>query len=738
MLTDTTAYECLSKADNAKLGDYETLISRHLNNGGRKNRGALVPARPAFVAKRTNTPLPQVHLSNTGGIYQSDGAHGSRFKWFISTCIAAAVGLTAIGLALYASKDMENGDGFLASMESATRQALNAPAPRMRMIADDDLRASLKKTDRIELTSHGLSTRHIIQDTIVQKRAGREFISIKPYARIVATLATAQEDDGEEIPPFNPFKLYSNPAPIGSGDGDAGNHTNAGITSHVVELTGGVLPQEDGQVLTVKEINRIVASAAELYQDQQQDIRPGILPSQGNAPSTDTPLLRNVALTPQQDLGQLNNTTVIEKSTAIEEALESHEVKDVKIRAGDTIVAILGDIGAEKWQIRSIVDAMKNVYPADSIQKGQTARFTLVPAPSGDGRMEPIALSLFSGSEHQITVYRNDGGQYVASKNPLDLAVAGPTRPSTKFQRSTIYSSLYHAALAQNIPQEKIVSLLRIHSYHVDFKRRVQPGDSFEAFYDLPEGSVAEDESPGELLYTSTSIGGDIRKFYRFRTTDGAIDYYDEDGSSAKKFLMRKPVRGARYTSGFGYRIHPLLGTRKMHTGTDWAAPRGTPILASGDGVVEAAGRKGGYGNYVRIRHANGYKTAYGHMYRIAKGIHPGVKVRQGQVIGRVGSTGVSSGPHCHFEVLVNNRHVDPMKIEVPSGRDLKGKALAKFQKEKLRIDELMSRTPVMTRVAPMTRSASAETSIEAKTTPLNYSSEEILSLVRKNNLKSN
>ena len=165
---------------------------------------------------------------------------------------------------------------------------------------------------------------------------------------------------------------------------------------------------------------------------------------------------------------------------------------------------------------------------------------------------------------------------------------------------------------------------------------------------------------------------------------------------------MRRPVRGddVRITSGFGLRRHPVLQTARMHTGVDWACAAGTPIMAAGNGVIEEAGRKGEYGNYVRIRHANGYKTAYGHMSRIGNGVVPGVKVRQGQIIGFVGSTGLSSGPHVHFEVLVNKDFVDPMSIQVPRERQLAGKQLADFQKERARIDALMRRNPVATRVA--------------------------------------
>jgi murein DD-endopeptidase MepM/ murein hydrolase activator NlpD len=231
----------------------------------------------------------------------------------------------------------------------------------------------------------------------------------------------------------------------------------------------------------------------------------------------------------------------------------------------------------------------------------------------------------------------------------------------------------------------------------VDFKQKVRSGDTFEVFF---EGDGPSSDEAGEMLYTSMTVGGETRKFYRFRTPDNTIDFYDEHGSSAKKFLMRNPVKGGRFTSGFGNRRHPLLRRIRMHTGVDWAAPTGTPILAAGDGTIEMAERHGGYGNYIRIRHANGFATAYGHMVRFAPGSKPGARVKQGQIIGYVGSTGRSTGPHLHYEVLVNNKFVNPMTIAVPRGLELEGRTLAAFHKERRRIDSLMELDPVTNRIA--------------------------------------
>ena len=195
-----------------------------------------------------------------------------------------------------------------------------------------------------------------------------------------------------------------------------------------------------------------------------------------------------------------------------------------------------------------------------------------------------------------------------------------------------------------------------------------------------------------DVMFAALTVGGETRKFYHFVTPDDNIsDYYDETGKSAKKFLVRKPVPTAIMRSGFGSRRHPILGYTKMHTGVDWAAPMGTPIYASGNGMIEKAGWESGYGKYIRIKHNNGYETAYGHMTAFARGMEPGARVRQGQVIGFVGSTGESTGAHVHYEILVNGRFVDPMRIKLPRGRVLEGTVLTGFEHERDHIDAMMN-----------------------------------------------
>jgi murein DD-endopeptidase MepM/ murein hydrolase activator NlpD len=242
--------------------------------------------------------------------------------------------------------------------------------------------------------------------------------------------------------------------------------------------------------------------------------------------------------------------------------------------------------------------------------------------------------------------------------------------------------------------------MVKIYSYDVDFQRKVQPGDSFDVFF-AGEDEGATITEKNEVLFASLTVGGETKKYYRFQTPDDAVvDYYDETGKSAKKFLVRKPVNNAIMRSGFGGRRHPILGYVKMHTGVDWATPYGTPIFASGNGVVEKVGWEGGYGKYVRLKHNNGYETAYGHMSAFAKGMEPGKRVRQGQVIGFVGSTGMSTGAHVHYEILVNGRFVDPMRIKLPRGRSLEGPLMAGFEKERDRLDTMMSNRSGTARVS--------------------------------------
>jgi len=317
-------------------------------------------------------------------------------------------------------------------------------------------------------------------------------------------------------------------------------------------------------------------------------------------------------------------------------------------------------------------------------------------APAGQGpsqRLQPYRVIVANDSTVEAVAALSDLGKYVAvdvqSMNTVTETADNSDDEDDDGTGVRLYQSVYETALRNKVPPAVIEDMVRIYSYDVDFQRKVQPGDSFDVFFaGEDEGSTTE---KNEVLFASLTVGGETKKYYRFQTPDDSVvDYYDETGKSAKKFLVRKPVNNAIMRSGFGSRRHPILGYVKMHTGVDWATPYGTPIFASGNGVVEVAGWEGGYGKYVKLKHNNGYETAYGHMSAFAKGLEPGKRVRQGQVIGFVGSTGQSTGAHVHYEILVNGRFVDPMRIKLPRGRSLDGPIIANFEKERDRLDAMI------------------------------------------------
>ena len=668
-------------------------------------RNAPSPRRGPFAGASRSRSLPHLYRGGRSrrafrDIYAADHAEprtGGRFRWLVSTCLAAAVGAVAILVVIFGAADPQySSEGLLPALKRVSENAAAAPLEAM-LLRADGLKWAVPRGDRLRVTTGAMSTRYIIHETLKQKRGGREYIYAKPYVRLVARLAPVPANYADVIPPFNPFKLYANSRPIGTEDEEGQTSSErSDVSIRVVELLGGILPGEDGQELDDAEARELADKTRDAEGDSAGMIS---APLTDGASALDTPGAGHEALREADPY-----TTVLTKTGSdtddVPDTLEGLKRTVRTVGDNDKLSKILAQAGATSWQVREMLEAMKTVFPEQSVARGQEVHIVLAPSLTQQNRTEPVRFSIYSdGHAHKVTVARNNAGEFVASATPIDeellvRSLGDGDRP----QPSSLYSSVYHAGLLQSVPSDTIMQILRIHAYETDFRRRLRPSDSCEFFFDLKD-EVGTDGPPGELLYTSIIAGGETNRFYRFRTPDGAVDYYDANGNNSKKFLMRKPVRSedVRLTSGFGVRFHPLLNEKRMHTGVDWATSPGTPVLAAGNGTIEEAGRKGQYGNYVRIRHANGYQTAYGHLARFADGAAPGVKVRQGQVIAFVGSTGLSSGPHLHFEVLVNNQYVDPLSIQVPRERQLEGKALADFQKERARIDDLMRRTPVMT-----------------------------------------
>jgi murein DD-endopeptidase MepM/ murein hydrolase activator NlpD len=627
-------------------------------------------------------------------IFESDHVGGGHARWFLSTCLLGAVGLAGLAVVIYGFVD--HGDNLVRRLGEI--QITAAPEKPVE-VHDHGLNWAMPKSNMLEIATSTLTARYVIHEQVRTRRNNRPFIEIRPYMRIVARLAPKATRNRDVIPPFNPFKLYStSPTATESNDQDPAKTVNGKVNVKVVELLGGILPGNDGQELDTNEISAIIQKEQQRISGSKPDdiSQTGILPENLTPAYLSTSSVILAAANPH--VTEITRTVAAPDTT--EEESEAGEVRVVRVAEGDTLSGILKGVGANSWQIAAITEVALTVFPPEALRPGQEIHLRMVQSLTNPGEMEPNALSIFDpGHVHRVTIKRDESGEFTASTT-LDQAslFRAILRDSEDDKRSSLYASIYDASLTQNLSPELIMKNLRIHAYETDYRRQVQNGDRVEMFFDLIPQTEG-DPKLGEMLFTSITSSGETNSFWRFRTSDGLIDYYDEKGQNSKKFLMRKPVRAAnvRLTSGFGPRFHPVTHTHKMHYGVDWAAPRGTPILAAGSGVIEEARYKGTYGNYVRIRHANGYKTAYGHMRRIAAGIHKDLKVEQGRVIGYIGTTGLSSGPHLHFEVLVNNRRVNPLRIEVPRARRLQGEQLTAFLAEKHRIDELMRRPPVKT-----------------------------------------
>ena len=261
-----------------------------------------------------------------------------------------------------------------------------------------------------------------------------------------------------------------------------------------------------------------------------------------------------------------------------------------------------------------------------------------------------------------------------------------------KLYEVEIHNSIYESLKKIDTPDEIIMEFVQLYSFDIDFQRDIRKGNKIKIFFEIYTDSQNNYVKSGNINFSEIILNDESYELYRFQSEgDEFVEYFNSDGKSATKALMKTPINGARLSSGFGMRKHPILGYNKKHQGVDFAAPTGTPIMAAGTGHIEFVGNNGGAGKYIRIKHLNGYKTSYSHLSKYASGIQKNVKVRQGQVIGYVGNTGLSTGPHLHYEVIFNGKRINPMKMKLPSGKQLKDKNLEIFLAEKERINAEVS-----------------------------------------------
>ncbi|MDG2243489.1 MAG: M23 family metallopeptidase [Rhodospirillaceae bacterium] len=344
---------------------------------------------------------------------------------------------------------------------------------------------------------------------------------------------------------------------------------------------------------------------------------------------------------------------------------------ELTVGRGDTLLGLLQKNKIASADAHAAVTALNEIFDPRDMRVGQKI---VVSATKNSSAPDLDAIRIAVRPGHDVIALRSQTDTFSATtlKARTNLEIQAFT--------GVINSSLYEAAVDKGVPSSVLVDMIRLFSYDVDFQRDIRTNDSFELMF---ERSITENGlvvSNGEIEYASMTLRGKTFKIYAYEHTENHIDYYNEDGKGTRKALMRTPINGARLSSSFGRRKHPVLGYTKMHRGVDFAAPRGTPIYAAGDGVIEKRQRWSSFGNYIRIRHGDGFATAYAHMKGFAKGYKVGSRVKQGAVIGYVGTTGRSTGPHLHYEVLKNGGQVNPMKVRFPASKSLTGEELLAFQ----------------------------------------------------------
>jgi murein DD-endopeptidase MepM/ murein hydrolase activator NlpD len=355
-----------------------------------------------------------------------------------------------------------------------------------------------------------------------------------------------------------------------------------------------------------------------------------------------------------------------------EEMRDGFMRRSLIIKEGETLTGKLLAAGVTRTEAAKAIEAMRAHHNPRKMMSNQ--RVTLLFKKDGEGKESFSGFEMYKESTRLLTVSRADEDSF---KGAIKEVIPERRRFAL---RGMVEDSVYESGLRTGIPASVLTTLIKSYSYLVDFQREVKPGDRFEVLYEQPTNDEGLPAGEPTLIYAALQVAGKITPVYRVAMPGGAFEYYDAAGRSIRKGLLRTPVEGARLTSSFGMRLHPLLGFSRMHKGVDFGAPHGAPIYAAGAGVIEEAGTRSGYGRYVRIRHNGSLSTAYAHLSKFGRAITRGTRVAQGDVIGYVGSSGIATGPHLHYEVLVNNKQANPLKVKVTTNAPLEGKQLTAFQ----------------------------------------------------------
>lgn len=605
------------------------------------------------------------------------------FRWLSGTFLTGVTSSILMGVALFAALD---GRQQLA-IPAEAYAALNAGASSAPTAA--------KRGGRIitPILVTKPSDRKIMEVPTMVKEGEKEVVRRQPFAYVKMALA-ANHTTQESYPEFDPLAIFSSDGNVEQPTVRAGTIYGSEVESEVslktvdfpvnasgltyagtmsldeveedVRTNGSVLTEGDTQLASLAYVDpqRFASDSDNI--DMMQGLSARIVE-------------QNKTVSPYENITQ----TTEEFADDVIPVRKTTDIRSVMVAAGYSR-AQADDISSYLTELRKSPDLIDgDVLRIGVIQKGEEASI--------------IRASVYSRGKHSLTICLDDKGRLVQGAEPpaLDAVasafdnISAPVVTSGRDMR--VYDGIYRAALSYGMSKDMTAQIIKLLASNVDFQAQLRPTDTLEAFFSVADAS-GNATIDSELLYVHAKFGDAETRFYRFQDPeDNSVDYYDENGKSTRQFLLRNPVPNGTFRSGFGMRRHPILGFSRMHTGVDWAAPRGTPIIAAGNGIVEKASwDSGGYGNQTLIRHANGYVSSYNHQNGFAKGVVPGAKVTQGQVIGFIGTTGLSTGPHLHYELIVNGTKVDALRIRLPGGKSLDGDALAKFETERGRIDDLL------------------------------------------------
>lgn len=600
-------------------------------------------------------------------------------RWLSGTFLTGLTSIVLMGVALSAALD--------------GRQLLATPAELMvgdqRNIGDSD---ATGKSARVASTVLSLkeADKRVLQVSTLSKVGDRNVVRTLPFGFVNMSLA-AGHTTKKSYAPFNAITMFADTGDKGAGI-EAAQIYGAKVESEVslATIAFDVVKQKfnTSNSLTLEEVEEAVRISGTTLTDGDVQVASlhYIDPLRFGASDYELGLANGVKIVQE-------NVTVTQRQPPQQSTIEfAEEILPIRSDAPPAILLkSAGFIGADA---RDMAVAITTLLSAPTLKAGWALRIgfeTRADIP------RIVRASIYDGKTHLFTIAVDDQDQFVPTEAPdsgedVIAALSNEPRPTrVRGELPTIYDGIYRAAYAYDLTPRMSKQLIKMLASEVDFQARLSPTDALKVFYSIPEGfEKATDES--DILFVDARFSGNSTKYYRYRDGDGIADYFDEDGNSSQQFLLRKTVPQGEMRSSFGMRRHPILGYVRLHAGTDWAAPRGTPIIAAGSGIVETAGwSSSGYGKQTIIKHANGYVSSYSHQNSISPGVAPGARVRQGQIIGTVGSTGLSTGPHLHYELIINGAKVDSMRVRLPSGKSLQGPALAAFKKERKRIDALLA-----------------------------------------------